>query len=211
MIREDKKQFVYMIQIVSCILYLILIFVAIAFYSGIYDFWGNTLSALGFSVSNTGADNTASMVIFSIGTSVFGFSFFPLFLALPSLFTEIKKMKTHAHIGSLFGIIGGICIIGIAFTPANLLPDPHMLFVYVGYLSISLISIFYSIALYMNEEFSNIYTIACVIFMVVWDICIILMLINSDSWITQKVGRFTTVGFFIILGYGALKLEQNLK
>lgn len=200
-----------MIQIIGCILYIILIFIAIAFYTGIYDFWGNALSALGSSVSNTGSNNTISMVIFTIATTTFGLTFFPLFLSLPSLFTETRKVKNLSLIGSTFGVIGGICLIGIAFTPSNLLYEPHIIFVYIGYLSISLIGIFYSTALYLNEDFSNIYTITCVLFTIVWEICIIIMLFSSDSWIAQKIGRFTTVGALIILGYGALIIEQNSK
>ena len=138
---ENKRQLAYMVQILGCILYVILIFVAIVLYSGNYSFWGDSLSALGYSISNTGTDNIVSMVIFTVGTSVFGFSFLPLFIALPSLFIGTKKQKNSSIAGSLFGIIGGICVIGIAFTPYNLLPEPHILFVYVGYLSISLIGV----------------------------------------------------------------------
>lgn len=219
---ENKKELAYVIQIFGCILYVILIFVAIAFYTGGnpvnnnapgYSFWQTSLSALGSSISYSGADNTISMIIFTIATSIFGFSFFPLFAALPSLFNDTKKQKNHSVIGSIFGIIGGITMIGIAFTPSNLFIVAHMIFVYIGYTSISVIGILYSIALNMNEKFSNTYTIAIVIFTIVWEICIIIMLIGLDSWtpVAQKIGRYTIVGALIILGYGALKLEKNSK
>ncbi len=57
-LENKKKQLAYMIQIIGCILYVILIFVAIAFYPGGnpvdpnapgYSFWQTSLSSLGAS------------------------------------------------------------------------------------------------------------------------------------------------------------------
>ncbi len=214
---ENKKEIAYLIEIIGCFFYVILLFVAMIFYPGGnpvdrnaqgYSFWNTSLSALGASTSWSGADNTVSMVIFTTATSIFGFSFILLFGALPSFFTETSKQRKLSVIGSIFGIISGICLTGIAFTPANLYGGAHMLFVYIGYTSILAMGIIYSIALYLNEKFSSTYTISIVIFTVVWYICVTIMMFGLFLGSAQKIGRYTTVGALIILGYGALKLER---
>ncbi len=214
---ENKKQIAYFVEILCCFLYIILLFVAMIFYPGGnpvdrnsqgYSFWQTSLSALGASVSYSGADNTVSMVIFTTATSIFGFSFILLFASLPSFFTETSIQRKLSLIGSIFGIIAGICMIGIAFTPANLYGGAHILFVYIGYTSITAMGIIYSIALYLNKKFSSTYTISHVIFTVVWYICVTVMFFGLYLGSAQKIGRFTTVAALIILGYGALKLER---
>ncbi len=215
---ENKKQMAYFIEIIGCFSYVILLFVAMIFYPGGnpvdsnaegYSFWQTSLSALGSSRSYSGADNTVSMVIFTTATMILGFSMILLFFTLHSLFTETSVQRKLSLIGSVFGIISGICLIGIAFTPANLYGLAHMLFVYIGYISILVMGIIYSIALYLNKGFSSTYTLGHVIFTIVWYICLTLMTLVIYIWVAQKIGRYTTVAAIIILGYGALKLEKT--
>ena len=200
-----KKAFLFII--IGGIQYIILIFVASVFYAGGtgnnpaipgYSFWANSLSDLGRTVAYSGLLNTISMVIFTITTSIWGFSLILFFISFRSFFKEQKKLKISSTFGSLFGIVTGMCLIGIAFTPADVLGAPHMFFVYIGYTSILLVGILYTIALYWNQNFPKIYTCTFLIFTIIFFITTLIALVGLGAnqellAIGQKIGRYTTI------------------
>ncbi len=209
---KDWKQKAYLFEILGCVVYVILIFLAMLFYAGGtyfdpdtpgYSFWSNWLSDLGMTKSYSGKDNTVSMILFSIALTFWAASFFPFFLALRSLFTEDKVEKILSTIGTILGVIAAICLIGIAFTPADILGGPHIIFVYIGYIALLNLGIIYSIALFKSEILPKKYAI---IFLV-WTIIFINTL--TIGVVGQKIGRFTTIICFAYVAYGAWKLEKT--
>ena len=219
---ENWKLKAYLFNIFGCLQYIILIFVAMLIYTGGtednpnsvgYSFWGNSLSDLGRTVAYSGQINTISMVIFSITLTIWAISIIPFFIVLPNLADKRKVEKKLSKIGTLFAIIAAISLIGIAFTPDDILDGPHMIFVYIGYTSLVLVGIFYSIAFYRNEKIPKIYVYLFIIFTVVHFTTSIMGLVGLASArtlmvIAQKIGRYTTVVCFALIGYGLWKMEK---
>ena len=58
---------------------------------------------------------------------------------------------------TLFGALGGLCFIGVAFTPANLLLDPHIFFAHGIFRCLLVASILYTILMFKTEGFENKY------------------------------------------------------
>jgi hypothetical protein len=179
-----------------------------------YSFWDNTLSNLGMTVAYSGKTNTISMILFSSALILRAVSIIPFYLALRLFFDENKKEQWLSSIGAIFGIIASISSIGIAFTPVDILEPPHMFFVYVGGTSAVIMSISFSIAMYLNKEFPKHYTYIFILYTVVNFTISIMGLVGLASnrslmVVTQKIGAFTALICFIIIGYGAWKLEKS--
>lgn len=154
------------------------------------------------------------MVLFSVALIFWSISIIPFFLAIRSLFTEGKLEKTLSTIGSLFGVIAAICLIGIAFTPADILIGPHMIFVYIGYISLFIVGVTYSITLYKSEKLTRQYAIIFIIWTIIFFVTLLMGAVGlagdrSTMVIGQKIGRFTNLICFAYVGYGAWKLEKS--
>jgi len=206
----------------SSFVYLILIFLAMAFYMGGtrdnpafpgYSFWGNTLSDSGRLIAWSGAPNTVSMVIFSLSLIVYGAFYIPFYLLVSESLSEGRLEKLSSKIGAIFGILFSVSLIGIALTPADILNLYHMIFVFIGYISAFLNGVFFSIAFYKNKEFSNTYALLFAIYTVIYFISILLGLIGlltdrNLMVLFQKLGRFTAIAAFLIIGYGFWKFKK---
>ena len=216
---ENWEKNAFLFEFIGSIQYIILIFIAMLFYTGGtednpkvpgYSFWGNSLSDLGRTIAYSGRINTISMIIFSITLIIWAISIIPFFMALRFSFLQDKLQKKLTSIGLIFGIITGISLIGIAFTPDDILDNFHMIFVYIGYTSLFIAGLLYSIAMYLNKQFPKIFMYLFTIFTVVHFITSMMGLVGLASALTlmvigQKIGRYTTVVCFAIVSYGMWK------
>ena len=209
---ENWKEKAFFFGILGCIVYVILIFLAMVFYPGGtytnpnapgYSFWENYLSALGMTKSYSGKNNIVSMILCTFALTFWAVSLIPFFLAMRSLFTEDKLEKRLSTIGSLIGVIAAICLIGIAFTPADIFGGSHIIFVYIGYSAILHLGIIYSITFFKTERLPIQYAIIFLIWTIIYMNTLYLGAVG------QKIGRFSTIICFAYVGYGALKLEKS--
>jgi hypothetical protein len=127
--------------------------------------------------------------------------------------SEGKTEKLSSKIGAIFGILFSICLIGIAFTPADILNLYHMIFVFIGYISAFLNGVFFTIAFYKNKNFSNTYALIFAIYTIFYFISILLGLIGlmvdrNLMVLFQKLGRFAAIVAFLIIAYGFWKFKK---
>jgi hypothetical protein len=222
-----KKENMATITITSLIVYVIFIALAILLYVGglktdplqiRYTFWGNSLSDLGMITGYNGFLNLYSMVLFTIGTAMFGASFIPFNIAFPMLFKENKASKIIAFIAGIFGYAAAAGMILIAFTPHNfsdLIHLLHMVGVYTAYVSIFVSSVLYAVAIFLNKSVKNVYGIIIAIFCAVFLATLIIGLLglggdasNIVAQIGQKTGRGITVITYIVLCIPLLKSNE---
>ncbi len=209
-------------MILGQVLFLILVFLAMIFYAGGtrdnpaligYSFWGNTISDSGRIIAWSGLLNTTSMVFLSTALIVYAVSFMPFYIIVSKLFSEGKIEKYASKIGCILGVIFSLSYIGIAFTPADVLYLPHMIFVLIGYICAFAMSVFFTIAFFKNKEFSNIYAIIFALFTIFYFVTQIIALVGLSSdrnlmVLMQKLGTFVSIGVFFIIGYGIWKFEK---
>lgn len=209
-------------MILGQVLFVILVFLAMIFYAGGtrdnpallgYSFWGNTISDSGRIIAWSGVLNTTSMVFLSTALIVYAVFFIPFYLILSKLFSEGKIEKYASKIGCILGVIFSLSYIGIAFTPADVLYLPHMIFVLIGYICAFAMSVFFTIAFFKNKEFSNIYAIIFALFTIFYFVTQIIALVGLASdrnlmVLMQKLGTYGSIGFFLIIGYGIWKFEK---
>jgi len=209
-------------MILGQVLFLILVFLAMIFYAGGtrdnpallgYSFWGNTISDSGRTIAWSGLLNITSMVFLSTALIVYAVSFMPFYIIVSKLFSEGKIEKYASKIGCILGVIFSLSYIGIAFTPADVLYTPHMIFVLIGYVCAFVMSVFFTIAFFKNKEFSNIYAIIFALFTIFYFVTQIIALVGLSSdrnlmVLMQKLGTFVSIGVFFIIGYGIWKFEK---
>jgi hypothetical protein len=138
----------------------------------------------------------------------------PFFLALRFLFLEDRLQKYLSIIGSTFGIIASLSLIGIAFTPSDILIDGHMFFVYIRYTCVILMGIFYSISLYFNKNFpagyKYIFFAYTAMFFIISLLGLIGIITNRSLMVfAQKIGWLMSTITYFIISYGAWKLEKS--
>ena len=218
---SSKK--IYLMALSGIILWFILILIAMFTYAGGtaddpnnvgYAFWGNTFSDLGRTVAWSSQSNLTSMILFSLAYGIHAITMIPFYLQVIKFFSDRNFEYKTSKIGSFFGILASVAIIGIIFTPADILNTPHWIFVYIGYPSLFLMGITYSITLFLSEKFTRNFSYAFIMLFFIFFIALMVGLIGISTSriimvIGQKIMRIALLIDLIILIYGIWKLEQN--
>jgi hypothetical protein len=213
---------VYLLSFTGIILYIVLIAIAMLMYPGGirdntsivgYSFWGNTFSDLGRVIAWNGDPNPTSMILFSFAYGIHAITMILFYLVFLNNFKGRKSESKMSKIGSCFGILSSIAIIGIIFTPADIFYVPHWIFVFIGYPSIFLMGLFYTIILFLSDKFSKslvyIFTILFIIFFVALLIGLIgIAASRTIMVIGQKIMRIALLIDLSILIYGTWNLEK---
>ena len=180
-----------------------------------YDFMYNYFSDLGRTFTFDGADNWLSHILFNATLTVSGVCLILFFVALPSLFHS-NSGKILIFIAAFFGIISGICYIGIAHVPWNINLRLHHSWVYKGFISFLLMTVFYSAAILVEKNYPNHYAKAFGLFAVILFIQIVIMISGPRAWrsneglfiqaVAQKVVVYAEILVMLFQAIGALKL-----
>jgi len=128
-----------------------------------YSFTENFLSDLGRTITFSGALNFVSSQFFNMSLILAGcvFSFF--YFNVSKLFIE-SNQRLLALVGSFFGILGALSLIGVGITPSDLYLDLHIIFSTWLFRFFFLASIFYSIVIYRHNQYENKYACGYLIF-----------------------------------------------
>ncbi len=146
----------FMLVFIGAGVYIIFTLVAMLFYAGGtyenpdikgYSFFHNFFSDLGRTEVYSGDANTLSWILFTVSIFTIGIAMILFYAAWINLFQGDDTGYMLAKVGTSFGIIGALGFIGVGLTPADLLLDPHILFVRIGFISIFISSIIYSYVL----------------------------------------------------------------
>lgn len=222
---KNWREWGYFLVMMIPIQYAILISTSMFFYAGgsLYDpnsqgysFWTNYLSDLGRTKGYSGKSNTISCVLFTLAYLLFGILLIPFLLAVPHFFTETRKERRLSIMGTFFGILSAMTLIGIAFTPWDIYTDVHGIFAGIQPITVILGLILYSIVMYQNKAYPNRYAFAFIVLTGIWifSIVIPLLVLNQDTMevlvilvTIQKITTFSTLICLFIQGYGAWKLD----
>ena len=118
-----------------------------------YAFFANFFSDLGLTVAYSGRANTFSMILFATALTLAGLGLIIFFVAWPRWIANRLPAQLIAYLGSFFGIGAGLSYIGVAFTPANLLREAHINFVYAAFVSFFLGVLCYLVAILLTPGY----------------------------------------------------------
>jgi hypothetical protein len=155
------------------IIFLLILIVAALLYPGgtIYDkeiasysIKYNFLSDMGRTIAINGENNFFSSSLFLLGLSGAGVVILLFFIQVWRLFSDTKTSKALAIIGTISGVLGCLCLIGVAFTPVDLFTAPHIAFANWLFRFFFLSALAYTIAIILNKELPNQLAIGYLIF-----------------------------------------------
>lgn len=141
--------------------FVIVTILAMLFYSGGhagddtvqgYTFFRNFFSDLGLTVAHSGDPNTISAILFFFALNVAGLGLLAYFITIPNFFFGSLVGKVLSVLGSLAGIISGVSYMGVAFTPADIYLDPHIIFVQWAFTAFFVSALIYTIAIFITRK-----------------------------------------------------------
>ena len=135
--------------------FLLLTFLAAFFYPGGYDYFGYYFSDLGAVIARNGEPNSISAILFSVALTMVALALIPFWLILRSIFTESRVGRILSTLGSISGLTSSPFIIGVALFPIDTQLDTHILATLVFFSLFVSATIFYSIAIMLNQNHSN--------------------------------------------------------
>ena len=135
--------------------FLLLTFLAAFFYPGGYDYFGYYFSDLGAVIARNGEPNSISAILFSVALTMVALGLIPFWLILRSIFTESRVGKVLSTLGSISGLTSSPFIIGVALFPIDTQLDTHILATLIFFSLFVSSTVFYSIAILLNQKHSN--------------------------------------------------------
>jgi hypothetical membrane protein len=155
--------------VIACVQFVVLTFLAMLFYRGGtaidpttsgYSFTHNFFSELGRTEAYGGQPNTLSASLFVVAMTLAGFGLVLFFVVFLRFFRHTLAGKVLGGMGSVCGVLSGLCFVGVALTPANLFLEAHGLFVLWAFRLFPLAVMPYIVAMVLEKRYPNRYALA---------------------------------------------------
>ena len=153
-----------------------------------YSFSENFLSDLGRTLTFSGEINFLSSQLFNMSLVLAGGVFALFYLHVRKVFNS-DKQKILAFIGSFFGFLGGLCLVGVGFTPSDLYLYLHIVCANWLFRFMFVASLFYTIVIFRHLTFENKYASGYLVF----SITILIYILISELGPGPKVSHFALV------------------
>ena len=205
------QQRVYTFSIASATLFVVATVMAMATYPGGsysdhatvgYVFSRNFFSDLGMLTAHNGASNLVSMSLFFVALTLVGAGLVLFFIAFPRLFADAPRARTWSVAGSVFGIIAGLCFVGVAFTPADILLEAHIACVKFAFRAFPLAAFCYAVAIFRAEGYPTRYAWVFIAFGAA--LVGYVLLLEFGPKITTDAGLAIQVGGQKVIVYGSI-------
>jgi hypothetical protein len=157
----------------ACVVFVVFTAIAMLLYPGGsmadpasrgYSFFNNFFSELGLTVTRNGTPNTSSMVLFITALTLAGLGLVLFFVAVSQFFWRTHALRVLSVLGSVFGVIAGLCYVGVAFTPADLALGPHGQFTMWAFQAFLVAAVFYAVATLLNRNYPTVYALVYIAF-----------------------------------------------
>ena len=153
-----------------------------------YSFTENFLSDLGRTLTFSGEINFISAQLFNMSLILAGAVFTLFYLHVRKVF-NIKNQKALAFIGSFFGLLGGLSMIGVGLTPADLYLEIHIICATWLFRFFFVASLCYSVVIFRHAQFENKFAAGYLVFA----LSILLYILVSELGTDPKINQFALV------------------
>lgn len=131
-----------------------------------YQFFTNFFSDLGRTVAHNGQPNALSSLLFTVAMIAAGGGLALFFVAFMRFFTRPASHRVLSVIGTIFGVIAGLCFMGVGLTPGNVNSPLHGSFVLWAFGAFLAATALYSVVILREAGYPNRYAWPFVIFAV---------------------------------------------
>jgi cytochrome bd-type quinol oxidase subunit 2 len=226
--KTEKIRKLYLAIAIGCAAFVVLTFLAMLTYTGGsvdnhaatgYSFTHSFLSNLGMLTALSGKPNWVSAALFFIALAAAGICLVIFFIIFPRLFQSSCTQRVLALIGSILGVLAGICFVGIACAPADIARPAHVQFVIWAFRLFPLAVLVYLPVLFMDKHYPKLYAWVFAVFCLML-IGYYLLMTNGPSFtspeglviqvVGQKVIAYASILSIGIQSIGAYRfLERN--
>jgi hypothetical membrane protein len=227
MLHSFWRQGIFSLTMCGCVLFVVLTVAAMLFYSGGtlidpttsgYSFLRNYFSDLGLTWSHARQPNTVSTALFITALTMAGGGLILFLFAFPRFFIRSRSGKVLSITGSTFGVIAGLCFIGVALTPANLHLGTHLTIMMWAFRTFTVAAICYTIAIFREPDYPNGFGfafIACGVLLVLYVLLLVVgpAVDSPEGIVIQAVGQkiivYASVISVLTQAYGARKVAAE--
>jgi len=152
-----------------------------------------------------------ALTVAGIGLALF-------FVVAPQFFRHSRGLRVLSILGSVFGVISGLCFVGVGFAPANLLPEAHGRFTLTAFQAFLVAVVFYFVAVLLHPRYPKVFAFVYLAFALllagyVW------LMISGPGFGTaqgvmiqatgQKVIVYAAILCMFVQAYGAQRLRTE--
>jgi len=181
-----------------------------------YQFFYNFFSDLGMLTAYEDLPNTIPAILFAIALTGAGIGLALFFVAFTVFFQQSWLSKLLSWGGALAGVVTGLSFVGVAFTPADVLLEPHISFVYWAFTSFLGVVILNTAVIFIHPTYPRRYAAV---------FCLFALLLAGYLWILfngpsaettrglfiqatgQKIIAYASIITTLIVSYGAWRLS----
>lgn len=168
-----------------------------------YSFFWNFFSDLGRVTTISGQANTVARMLFTVALSGGGLGVALLFLALLPLFTGSRLTRWFSHLGAAFGLLAGICFVGVALFPLDTQEQLHNLFIDAALVTFLAAFLFLFLAVLRTPAFPKGFIWLFSIFAVVLTVYVLIIIFGpapgTTAWVVvQATGQKIIVAVSIL-------------
>ena len=180
-----------LISVVGTLEMIVLTLIAMILYPDGYSFSDHYFSHLGLTHTPNGSDNIVCQILFIIALVGAAISLIPFWVVMTTIFSDLKGVKYLSYFGSILGLLSSPFLIGIAIFPGDTHGALHSISARNFFLLFAIAILVYSIAIFFNKDYQNIYAIVGIIFSVI----IVLFIFRFFSAINPIMQKTIIYGF----------------
>jgi len=185
-----------------------------------YQFFGNFFSDMGRTIARNGEANTVAFILFTSSLVFAGTGLVLFFIVFQSFFTSSSFERILSLVGSIFGIMTGVCFVGVAFSPANLSGSMHTFFVMWAFRFFPVCILLYTLTILLNHSYPRKNAIIFGIFTALLFAYLILLTQgpdyrSPDGLVIQATGQkiivYASIICILIQAFAASKFVESKK
>ena len=187
-------------------LFVIITFVNMVVYPGGYSFFENYFSELG--LLDVGPySNLLGYILFSAACTTAAVCSVPFWLSVRTEFTSPTSLRYTAYLGTILGLIAAPNLSALAIFAADAFLWEHIITTLSFFLLYTIAILVYSVAILMNKEYDNLYSVvgfavATVVFGHIFIIGTALM---------QKLAVYSLILWSAVQGYAIMQKMNTLE
>jgi len=201
---KSWKRLSCLIAVIGTLQMIVLSLIAMLIYPDGYSFTEHYFSHLGLTRTPNGLDNTVCQILFIIALVSAAIGLIPFWIVMTTIFSELKGIKYLSYFGSILGLISSPFLIGVAIFPGDTQGALHSMSARNFFLLFAVAILVYSIAIFFNKDYQNIYAIVGIIFSII----IVLFIFRFFSDINPIMQK-TIIYCFCL--WGALQITKIWK
>ena len=201
---KSWKRLACLIAVIGTLQMIALTLIAMILYPDGYSFSYHYFSHLGLTHTPNGSDNTVCQILFIIALVGAAIALIPFWVVMTTIFSDLEGVKFLSYFGSILGLLSSPFLIGIAIFPGDTHGALHSISARNFFLLFAIAILVYSIAIFFNKDYQNIYAIVGIIFSII----IVLFIFRFFSAINPIMQKTIIYGFCL---WGAFQITKIWK